>query len=85
MGFTDAFTAMSDHPTYFMGFNISIPIKNRAAAQADQIRSELEYRQAGSMCRNVPGVQPAPPTPPPGQPATPQSAPQPQQSPPSQR
>jgi len=44
-GFTDAFTSLSQNPTYFVGFNINIPIKNRAA-QADQIRSELEYRQA---------------------------------------
>jgi outer membrane protein TolC len=44
-GFTDAFTAMNEHPTYFVGFNVNIPIRNRAA-QADQTRSELEYRQA---------------------------------------
>jgi len=44
-GFTDAFTSMGQNPTYFVGFNVNIPIKNRAA-QADQIRSELEYRQA---------------------------------------
>lgn len=44
-GFTDAFTSLTDHPTYFVGFNVNIPIRNRAA-QADQIRSELEYRQA---------------------------------------
>jgi outer membrane protein TolC len=44
-GFTDAFTSMNEHPTYFVGFNFNIPIRNRAA-QADQIRSELEYRQA---------------------------------------
>jgi hypothetical protein len=36
---------MGENPTYFVGFNVNIPIKNRAA-QADQIRSELEYRQA---------------------------------------
>ena len=45
VGFTDAFTSMNEHPTYFVGFNVNIPIRNRAA-QADQIRSELEYRQA---------------------------------------
>ena len=44
-GFTDAFTSLNQNPTYFVGFNLNIPIKNRAA-QADQIRSELEYRQA---------------------------------------
>jgi outer membrane protein len=44
-GLTDAWGQMSNHPTYFVGFNVNIPIKNRAA-QADQVRSELEYRQA---------------------------------------
>jgi outer membrane protein len=44
-GFSDLFTNLSANPTYFVGFNVNIPIKNRAA-QADQIRSELEYRQA---------------------------------------
>jgi outer membrane protein TolC len=44
-GFNDAITGLADHPTYFIGFNLNIPIRNRAA-QADQIRSELEYRQA---------------------------------------
>ncbi len=44
-GASDALTSLSDHPTYFVGFNISIPIRNRSA-QADQIRSQLEYRQA---------------------------------------
>ena len=44
-GFTNAFTTMNENPTYFVGFNVNIPIRNRAA-QADQIRSELEYRQA---------------------------------------
>ncbi len=44
-GFTAAITGMADHPTYFIGFNLNIPIRNRSA-QADQIRSELEYRQA---------------------------------------
>jgi len=44
-GFTDLFSTVSSNPTYFVGFNVNIPIRNRAA-QADQIRSELEYRQA---------------------------------------
>lgn len=44
-GYTDALTAAGSHPTYFAGFSVNIPIRNRAA-QADQIRSELEYRQA---------------------------------------
>jgi outer membrane protein TolC len=34
-----------DFPDYQVGFNLTIPFRNRAA-QADQIRSELEYRQA---------------------------------------
>jgi outer membrane protein TolC len=44
-GYTDALSATSSHPTYFAGFSVNIPIRNRTA-QADQIRSELEYRQA---------------------------------------
>ncbi len=32
-------------PDYYLGFNLNIPIRNRAA-KADQYRSELEYRQA---------------------------------------
>ncbi len=44
-GYGDAFTSVGQNPTYFVGFNVNIPIRNRAA-QADQIRSELEYRQA---------------------------------------
>lgn len=35
----------NDFPTYAVGFELSVPIKNRPA-QADQVRSELEYRQA---------------------------------------
>jgi outer membrane protein TolC len=41
--FSDLFT--HDSPDYGVGFSVSIPIRNRAA-QADQVRSELEYRQA---------------------------------------
>ena len=44
-GYFDALSATSGHPTYFAGVSVNIPIRNRAA-QADQIRSELEYRQA---------------------------------------
>jgi outer membrane protein TolC len=44
-GYFDALTASTGHPTYFAGVNVNIPIRNRSA-QADQIRSELEYRQA---------------------------------------
>ena len=44
-GYSDALTSTTNHPTYFAGFTVNIPIRNRAA-QADQIRSELEYRQA---------------------------------------
>ncbi len=51
-GFTDAFTSLNQQPTYFVGFNLNIPIKNRAA-QADQIRSELEYRQAQVHVRQL--------------------------------
>jgi outer membrane protein TolC len=32
-------------PDYYVGLNLSIPIRNRVA-KADQYRSELEYRQA---------------------------------------
>lgn len=39
----DAFNNSS--PDYFVGLNLSIPIRNRVA-KADQYRSELEYRQA---------------------------------------
>ena len=46
-GFSDAFDTILHHtfPNYAIGFNVTIPIRNRAA-QADQVRSELEYRQA---------------------------------------
>jgi outer membrane protein len=44
-GYSDALTATTSHPTYFAGFSVNIPIRNRAA-QADQVRSELEFRQA---------------------------------------
>ena len=51
-GFFDAVAAMNDHPTYFVGVNVNIPIRNRAA-QADQIRSELEYRQAQARLQQL--------------------------------
>jgi outer membrane protein len=41
--FTDLFKANS--PDYAVGLSLNIPLRNRAA-QADQIRSQLEYRQA---------------------------------------
>jgi len=46
-GFPNAFATLfrNDFPDYAVGFNVSIPIRNRAA-QADEIRSQLEYRQA---------------------------------------
>jgi len=46
-GFTDAFSNLFTYkaPDYLVGLNVTIPIRNRAA-QADQVRSELEYRQA---------------------------------------
>jgi outer membrane protein TolC len=46
-GFPNAFAALfrNDFPDYAVGFNVSIPLRNRAA-QADEIRSQLEYRQA---------------------------------------
>jgi len=40
---TNAFNNTS--PDYYVGLNLSIPIRNRVA-KADQYRSELEYRQA---------------------------------------
>jgi len=46
-GFSNAFARLFDGsaPDYAVGFSVNIPIRNRAA-QADQVRSELEYRQA---------------------------------------
>ena len=35
----------NSNPDYYVGLNLSIPIRNRVA-KADQYRSELEYRQA---------------------------------------
>lgn len=46
-GFTDGFSDLFTYkaPDYLVGLNVNVPIRNRAA-QADQVRSELEYRQA---------------------------------------
>ena len=46
-GFGTAFSTLfgNDFPDYGVGLNLNIPIRNRSA-QADQVRSELEYRQA---------------------------------------
>jgi outer membrane protein TolC len=46
-GLPNAFATLfrNDFPDYAVGFNITIPLRNRAA-QADQVRSQLEYRQA---------------------------------------
>jgi outer membrane protein len=46
-GFGDAFTALfkNNSPDYAVGLSVTIPLRNRGA-QADQIRSQLEYRQA---------------------------------------
>ena len=46
-GFPNAFSTLfrNDFPDYGVGFNVNIPLRNRAG-QADQIRSQLEYRQA---------------------------------------
>lgn len=46
-GYGNVFTGLfgGDYPDYGVGLSISIPIRNRAA-QADQVRSELEYSQA---------------------------------------
>jgi outer membrane protein len=41
--FSDLFT--NNSPDYAVGLNLTIPLRNRGA-QADQIRSQLEYRQA---------------------------------------
>lgn len=46
-GFNNAFATLfrNDNPDYAVGLSVSIPLRNRVA-QADQIRSELEFRQA---------------------------------------
>jgi outer membrane protein TolC len=46
-GFSNAFADLfkNNTPDYAVGLNVSIPLRN-CGAQADQIRSQLEYRQA---------------------------------------
>ena len=44
-GYTDALSSFPNNPTYFVGLSLNIPLRNRVA-QADQVRSELETRQA---------------------------------------
>jgi outer membrane protein len=46
-GYSTAFTNLfkNNSPDYALGLNLTIPLRNRAA-QADQIRSQLEFRQA---------------------------------------
>ena len=46
-GYGNAFAKLfrNDFPDYAVGFQVTIPFRNRVA-KADQIRSELEYRQA---------------------------------------
>ena len=46
-GLPNAFATLfrNDFPDYAVGFNVTIPLRNRAA-QSDQVRSQLEYRQA---------------------------------------
>jgi len=46
-GYSNAFHRAVDAsaPDYAIGLNLSVPLRNRAA-QADQVRSELEFRQA---------------------------------------
>src|SRR3954470_5682567 len=53
-GYGDAFDAAfgKDFPSYSVGLNVTIPIRNRAA-QADQTRSELELRQAQARLQQL--------------------------------
>jgi outer membrane protein len=46
-GYSSAFSDLfkNNSPDYSVGINVNIPLRNRGA-QADQIRSQLEYRQA---------------------------------------
>jgi len=44
-GYGDLYDRFGESPSRGVGFTLNIPLRNRAA-QADQIRSELEYRQA---------------------------------------
>lgn len=53
-GYGDAFSDVvgGDFPNYGVGLQLNIPIRNRAA-QADQVRSELELRQAELRMRQL--------------------------------
>ena len=53
-GFGNAFSTLfrNDFPDYAVGIKVNIPIRNRTA-QADQIRSELEYRQAQTRLQQL--------------------------------
>ncbi len=53
-GFGDAFSNLFGYnaPDYAVGLSVNIPIRNRAA-QADQVRSELEYRQAQTRLQQL--------------------------------
>ena len=46
-GYGDAVSDLfkNTYPTYMVGFNVNIPIRNRTS-QATQVRAQLEYRQA---------------------------------------
>lgn len=53
-GFGDVFTRTfnGSSPDYSVGFNLNIPLRNRVA-QADQVRSELEFGQAELHLRQL--------------------------------
>ena len=53
-GYGNAFSTLfgGDFPDYSVGFNLTIPLRNRSA-QADQVRSELEYRQAQTRLQQL--------------------------------
>jgi outer membrane protein TolC len=53
-GYSNAFSDLlkNNTPDYAVGLNVTIPLRNRGA-QADQIRSQLEYRQAQLHLRQL--------------------------------
>jgi len=51
-GYFDALSSLGPHPTYYVGFSVTIPIRNRAA-QADAVRSQLEFRQAEARLQQI--------------------------------
>ena len=51
-GYFDALSSLGSHPTYYVGFSVTIPIRNRAA-QADAVRSQLEFRQAEARLQQI--------------------------------